>query len=165
MEMQRKLSENREITVKNTERTAHKSKASDSLYESKMLAGGVSFTWILLPFFNLIEFFRSIGLYDAKPPSASKTIENQGTYINFYWQEKTFRAHPAHKVRCIIKTMVAKKCETAKKTMEKVRKNYGKMSQAQKNEPKLNIDARMAKLLWVMSTVMLMHLMLFFSLS
>ena len=61
--------------------------------------------------------------------------------------------------------MVAKKCETAKKTMGKVRKNYGKMSQAQKNEPKLNIDARMAKLLWVMSTVMLMHLMLFFSLS
>ena len=60
---------------------------------------------------------------------------------------------------------IAKKCETAKKTMEKVRKNYGKMSQAQKNEPKLNIDARMAKLLWVMSTVMLMHLMLFFSLS
>ena len=47
----------------------------------------------------------------------------------------------------VIKTMGAKKCETAKKTMGKVRKNYGKMSLAQKNEPNLNFDAMMMNLI------------------
>ena len=49
--MQRELSENREITMKINERTEHKSKVSDSLYESKMLAGGGKFHMDFTPFF------------------------------------------------------------------------------------------------------------------
>ena len=59
--------------------------------------------------------------------------------------------------------MGAKKCETAKKTMGKVRKNYGKMRLSHFFETVLNIDARIATLIWWVSMAILMLSMLFFS--